>query len=139
LSTFDANDFLESDGDDQGLMNTRFLCAPDIRLEQQFEPSDQGWRVVAAQLSRTRGLCYSGKINADIAGLLPAFDGQRRLGDMLNELAVRRNIALENITPAYLTVLRSLISRGFLFPVGFNSENKPRAPEALQEAEPALT
>jgi hypothetical protein len=139
LSTFDANDFLESEGDDQGLMNTRFLCAPDIRLEQQFEPSDKGWRVVAAQLSRTRGLCYSGRVNADIAGLLPAFNGQRRLGDMLKELAVRRKVALENITPAYLTVLRSLISRGFVFPVGFNSETKPRAPEALQEAEPALT
>jgi hypothetical protein len=137
LRMFNACDSLESAGDDQGLMNMRLRIAPDIRLEQQREPSDQGWRVVAARLRRTRGFCFSGEVNAEIAGLLPAFNGRHRLGDMLNELAVQRNVALESIAPAYLTFLRSLISQGFLLPVGFSSEIQPYARETLQEAEPA--
>ena len=137
LHMFNACDSLESAGNDQGLMNMRLRIAPDIRLEQQCEPHGQGWRVVAARLRRTRGFCFSGDVNADIAGLMTAFDGRHSVGDMLNELAVHRNVALESIAPEYLTVLRRLITRGFLLPMGFSSEIQQSAPEALPEAEPA--
>ncbi len=116
LRGFEAYDLLERDGDDRAFLNSRLSLGPDVRLEQRLEPSAKAWRVVDAQLHRTRGLGYSGKVDPDTAELLLKCNGERQVGELLNDVAARRNVSLESILHAYLPVLRRLVSRGFLRP-----------------------
>jgi hypothetical protein len=136
LRTFDAYDFLEKVEDDQKLMNARLRCAPDVRMEHECELTDNGWRMVNAKLRRTRGLCYTGKVGPEIAGQLPAFTGQKSVGDMVHELAARRNVTNENLVPEYLTVMRRMIRRGFLHPVEPNKGLEIGSEEEVPQAEP---
>jgi hypothetical protein len=137
--TFDAYDFLEKVQDDQQLMNARLRFAPDVRMEHECVLAGNGWRMVNAKLRRTRGLCYSGRVGPEIAGQLPAFNGQRSVGEMVNQLTEGRNVTNENLVPEYLTVMRRMIRRGFLHPVEPNKGLEIGPEEEVPEAEPVGT
>ena len=138
LLGFQLFDFLQVNREDHRLLNTRLQVAPDIRLDQRFEPSAQGWQVTRGQLCRTRGLAFTGNIDPDTAILVASCNGQQRLGDLLSGLAARRNVSRETILPEYLAVIRQLIGRGFLLPAGWDEQATGQlgAPLAAETAEP---
>ncbi len=116
LQVFDTLDWLHTRRNDEELLGTCFKLAPDVRLNQQLEPAANGWHVEAGRLQRTSGLGYSSEIDPETADLLCRCNGDNTLGELLSALAARRNTHLEKITPVYLTVIRRLLSRGFLLP-----------------------
>ena len=121
---FQLFDFLQVNREDHTLLSTQLRVAPDVRLEQQYEPAAQGgWQVTKGHLCRTRGLAFSGSIDPDAAILVASCNGQQRVGDLLSGLAARRNVSMESILPAYLTVVRRLIGRGFLVPAGCDEQS----------------
>jgi len=122
LLGFELQDFLETVRDDQALLQARLQVSGDIRLEQQYRPSAQGWKVSGGRVCRTKGLGYAGNIDLETADLLLEFDGQRSVEEVLNGLAQRRNTSFEAVSGVYLDVLRKLIIREFLAPTNSGQE-----------------
>jgi len=119
---FETYDWLETMRDDRALLDARLKVGPDIRFEQQLQAGEQGWQIVGGQLRRTKGLAYSGDVDPDTADLFIKCDGKRRIGELIADLAARRNVDPESIIPAYVAVVRRLVSRGFLLPIPSNDE-----------------
>ncbi len=113
---FDLRDFLETMKDDSMLLNTQLRVSPDVRMERQYVPSSEGWVEAAAQLHLTRGLAYSGSLDPHVASMVIGCDGQRRLNDLLADMAVSLGVDPLNITKHFCSIVRKLIERGFLLP-----------------------
>jgi len=114
---FELRDFLETVRDDQVLMEARLCASPDVRLEQQSEPSGDGWRVTASAIRLVRGLAYSGTIDTVGANMIAQCDGKRRVRELLTGAAASLDADLESITPGCLAIVRRLMGQGFLIPV----------------------
>lgn len=110
--------FLHSLRDPAELLEARLKLAPNVRLEQIFEPAQGSWSPVSGRLLRVGGLEYVGKIDGPGAIMLAAFDGRRPLKDHLQELAVAVNTDLNELTPPGLQIIRRLVEQGFLLPAG---------------------
>jgi hypothetical protein len=113
---FELRDFLEAVSDDSMLLSTRLGVSPDICLERQSAPSEEGWMEVVTNVHLTRGLAYTGSIDSYVAQLIMGCDGQRRLKDNLADMANSLGVDLEKIRPTFCGVVRGLIERGFLLP-----------------------
>jgi hypothetical protein len=123
---FELHDFLETVRDDRALLETRLCVSPDVRWEQQCEPSAAKWQVVSSQLRLASGLAYTGNIDPYVAGLVLRCNGQRPLRELMAELATSLGGDLEGIAPACLEVTRQLVQHGFLLPVGGDMNQHPR-------------
>ena len=117
---FELNDFLQTVRDDQALLNSQLKVAPDVRLQQEYEPSAQGWRPAGGRLRRVRGLVYLDIDDPEVADVLLEFDGRRSVAEVLNDFAARRNFNVQTISHEYLGLVHKLIGRAFLWPI--NSE-----------------
>jgi SAM-dependent methyltransferase len=113
---FEAFGFLQSLQSDTALLEARLRIDPRVHLQQEFEPSDEGWRLIRARLSRTRGLGYLSDVDPTTVSLLHHFNGSRTVGEILHELATRRQESFESLCATHLAVLRALIARCFLVP-----------------------
>jgi SAM-dependent methyltransferase len=113
---FELHDFLETVRDDRALLETRLSVSPEVRWEQQCEPSGARWQVISSQLRLASGLVYSGNIDPYIASLVLHCNGQRSLRDLLADLAASLGEDLEGMAPECLEVTRRLIEHGFLLP-----------------------
>jgi hypothetical protein len=113
---FEAFGFLQSIQSDTELLAARLQIDPGVHLQQEFEPSDEGWRLIRAQLTRTRGLGYLSDVDPTTASLLHHFNGSRTVREILHELASRREESFESLCATQLAVLRALIARCFLVP-----------------------
>lgn len=116
LQGFELKDFLESIKDDKDLMNIKLGVSPNLCMDRQLVPSNQGWKETATQLKLTRGLAYVGNIDPYVANMIICCDGQRPLRDLLSEMARSMGHDPENIAPTFYKVVRGLIERGFLLP-----------------------
>ena len=117
---FEAFNFLEMVRDDRELLNARLRIDPHVRLRQELATSDEGWQSTGAQLCRTRGLGYTSEVDATMANLLQHCNGTRTVGELLEEMASRRNVSSQSLASEYLAVLRPLIARGLLLPQAAN-------------------
>jgi SAM-dependent methyltransferase len=120
---FELRDFLETVRDDSTLLNTGLRVSPDVRLERQCVPSAEGWVEEAVQLHLTRGPAYSGRIDPYVANLVIGCDGERRLGDLVAEMAASLGVDPANMISTVCGVVRRLIERGFLLPANFVNRN----------------
>jgi len=121
LRGFELRDFLETVRDDETLLNMRLHVSPDVRLEQQYAPSDGTWVGTVAKLSLVKGLDYSGEADPHVAKLIGACDGSRTLGELLVEMATSLGVEPAKIRPAFLQFARRFIERGFILPSDFQS------------------
>lgn len=117
LRGFELRDFLETMYDDGELLNTRLHVSPDVCLERQSVPSADGWIDDITRIRLTRGFAYSGDIDTFVANLVVACNGERRLGDLVDEMAVSLDTEPAKIKSTFCGIVRSLIERGFLLPV----------------------
>jgi SAM-dependent methyltransferase len=113
---FRLRDFLETVRDDQDLLRVCLRCSPDARLHQHAAPAEDVWRVTDCQLELTRGLAYTGDADPYLAALLARCDGRRRLGALLEELAVAMGKDRAAVTATCVAIVRRLVERGFLLP-----------------------
>ena len=113
---FELRDFLETVRDDNTLLDCRLRHSPDIRLEQQFEPADQGWKATASFISLAKGFAYKGNADLLIANLLIKCDGQKSLKDLIPDMAASLGADPEQMTPILCPLIRKLIEQGFLLP-----------------------
>ncbi|MCP5420752.1 MAG: class I SAM-dependent methyltransferase [Gammaproteobacteria bacterium] len=113
---FQSQDFLRSAADKQSILDTRFRCSPDVRFEQHFQPSAEGWEIVSARVRLSQGFCYSNDINVHVANMLARCNGERTLRDLLGELAATVNVELQPLIDQALPFVRHLVHQGFLSP-----------------------
>lgn len=113
---FQLRDALAEMQSDEVLMNQRLRVAPDVRLDQQFAPSEEGWYAAESNLRHTAGLAYSGSVDPYTAHMLGRCNGQRTAREVLSEMAERVNEPLDRVAPDWLRILRRLIEQGFLLP-----------------------
>lgn len=101
---------------DTALLNCKLRTDEHVRLEQNFEPSEDGWRLLRAQLTRIRGMGYTSDITPTTAKFLHHCNGTRTVSEILREVASPQQDSRE-ISAECLPALRSLIARGFLVPI----------------------
>jgi len=122
LRGFELHDFLEIVEDDLSLLDSCFLISPEVRLEQEYEPRADGWKLMAGRMRLTRGLAWSGEIDPFMANMLIGCNGQRRLGDLLGNMAAFLRVALPAVTAPFCELVRKLVERGFLLPSGLEHQ-----------------
>lgn len=113
---FELRDFLETVKDDNTLLDCRLRHSPDIRLEQQFEAADQGWKATASFISLAKGFVYKGNADLLIANLLIKCDGRKPLKELIPDMAASLGADPEQMTPILCPLIRKLIEQGFLLP-----------------------
>lgn len=113
---FALTDFLATRPSDSALLNTPLRVSPDVRLEQTWAPGEQQMVEVGATLQLARGLAYAGKVDPLMARLVFHCDGQRRLGELVAEVAEALGTEPATLEPQVCDLLRQLIQQGFLLP-----------------------
>jgi methylase of polypeptide subunit release factors len=101
---------------DADLLDARLRAAADVRLHQVASPGPDGWAVGMQRLVLDSGLGWSGDIDPIGAALVGGANGDVRLRDQLELLAIAFDIDLEALTNGALPAVRHLVERGFLEP-----------------------
>ena len=112
---FLLRDFLEANSDEQ-LLTAKLRLVPEARLEQEFAAREGRWQSVASRIRLTRGLPWTGNLDARLAGSLARLAGQRPLRDVLVHLAIELGVEPDRVIAASLPLVRDMILRGFLLP-----------------------
>jgi methylase of polypeptide subunit release factors len=117
LRRFEAQDFLESVGDDRQLLDHSFRLSQDLRLEQHYVPRAQGFSAQATRLHLARDPAYyTMDIDSMVTTLVMYHRGERRLREVFEEMAAAMRIGLDELAPGGLAVVRELVEKGFLVP-----------------------
>ncbi|SPD72773.1 putative Methyltransferase small [uncultured Desulfobacterium sp.] len=111
---FEQRDFLETVQDDDALLNSRLSVASDVCLERQSSPSTDGWIDNIIMIHMTKGLAYSANIDPFIANLLIGCNGKQQLRDLMNNMAASLSADPKDIRPAFCTIARGLIEKGYI-------------------------
>jgi hypothetical protein len=111
-------DFLEANSSDEQMLAARFKLCSDAQLEQQLRPLENGWQRTSTTLRLMDGLPFSLTVQPLVAEFLGSCDGQRTLGELTEELAGNVNANPEQVRRECLAVMRQLVERGFVTPVG---------------------
>ena len=117
LRVFSAEDYLAAVADDSALLGERFELVEAHRLEQQLVCRDGRFDVESQTLALTEGLAFRAGLDRSTAMLLPHFDANRRLADVLAAAASDLEVEVddrERYTAAALAVTRRLFELGFL-------------------------
>ena len=115
---FALMDFLERAAGDETLLDACLRCAPDLRLEERYAPSPEGWKTVGSVIRLTEGLAYRGNADALMANLIVCCDGRTPLRALVAGLADASGVAVDRIAPNLCPIIRKLVERGFLLPAG---------------------
>lgn len=113
---FELRDFLETVQNDDDLLNSNLRHSPDIRLEQQYEPADHGWKATTSVISLAQGFAYTGNSDPFIANLLISCDGHTPLKERIPGLADSLGVDAAQLTPTLCPLIRKLIEQGFILP-----------------------
>lgn len=114
---FAIHDFLQQTQGDEAFLARRFRVAPDVRLQQSFSAAAEGWCLEDLRLEISRGLAYSGNIDAYVLQWLGRCDGKTPLGAILRQQAEDSEEEPARFTAAGVAVARRLAAAGFLLPV----------------------
>jgi SAM-dependent methyltransferase len=110
-----VRDFLE-EADDEALLASRLVAAPEVRLEQRCEPRDGGWAVTESVLSRDKGISARGAADPYVATLVARCTGRRPLGELVAELAASLGRSPAEVAGPLLGIVRQLLLQGLLVP-----------------------
>jgi len=114
LSTFAAHDFLRANDSDEKLLQLSPRIAGHARLEQVCKAADGQWRAETLNLRLTSGFAFHVTLQPLVAEFLVTCDGTRTAGDAIRDFAAKANAPLEKVQPECLSMIRSLIERGFM-------------------------
>jgi SAM-dependent methyltransferase len=118
LAAFAAQDLLDRIGENpQDLLELKLGCRPELRVLQRLEPSDSGWVVENAQCLLGKDLEFEGRLDQVAFHLLTLCRGRQPLSAVLAQVAARVGKNLDEILPASLDLVRSLVKQGFLWTV----------------------
>jgi len=123
---FEARDFLGSISSDEELLERRFHVSPHARFQSRSAPTPDGWQAEQASLELVHGLSYSGKVDIAIANLVVHCNGERRLGELVNEMAQAVGAEREKIIAPVCSIVRDLVDRGFLLLASAEGHGRPR-------------
>ena len=101
---------------ERGLLATAWRLREDVTLQQSAVRGEDGWYAATQVLRQERGLRWSGGVDAYGAGMLAGCDGSRRLGEMLDVLALSAGISRDDAAEQVLPVVERLVQQGFLVP-----------------------
>lgn len=114
LHRFAARDFLAAHPDDEQLLRTKPRISPDVRLEQFFEFSPEGWKPGQLTLKLAHGFRSSANVQPLVAEFLSGCTGAKTLGELVDDLAPRVNASPDRVRTECLQVVRRLIEPGFV-------------------------
>jgi hypothetical protein len=106
------------DVDDAGLLAAHLRCADGLVLSRRELLAQGGWQPAASTVRQLHGLRWEVQVDEAIAALLAGCDGQAPLRVPVQLLAASLGAASSEVTAAVLPVVRDLVGRGFLEPVG---------------------
>ena len=104
------------------------------RRQTELIRAPVGWGVRSAQLTLTRGLVYSGRVDPALMRLVLGCDGKRSLGELLDEVVPARDRGAADTIPRFLAAVRQLIALGFLWPVGERGASQVERPHEVSDA-----
>jgi hypothetical protein len=117
LRRFELQDFLESTGSAEALLDQRFRLASDVRLEQHYAPKAGGLAAVVSRLHLApEPAYYSMDVDTTVAMLVMYHRGERLLREVFEEMSTAMQIDLDHLVPGGLLVARRLVENGFLLP-----------------------
>ncbi|MEN6320447.1 MAG: methyltransferase [Syntrophaceae bacterium] len=111
---FVAQDLIEELRDEADFLKKSFRLIPDHQLEHVLQLENGNWAVKKALLKQTRGFQFIGDIDSLVGTMVAGCDGQRSVGELLNDLAAGLGLASEKIAPDCIRVIRKLFETGFI-------------------------
>jgi methylase of polypeptide subunit release factors len=111
---FDARDFLAAHSADEQMLQLKPRLSPHARLEQIFEPSEEGWKPSPLNLRLVRGFASSVGVQPLVAEFLGSLNGSRTLGEVIGALVTKVEAPPELVGKECINVSRKLIEAGFL-------------------------
>jgi methylase of polypeptide subunit release factors len=121
LRGFELRDFLDATRDDAALLDARLRPSPHLRITQQRSPSAEGWTSSEKSLRLVQGLCYTGDLRKEVADVIERFHTERRVSDVVDDLARSQETSRESIAAGCLRAVRALVARDALWPAGLPS------------------
>ncbi|HTJ31314.1 MAG TPA: methyltransferase [Acidobacteriaceae bacterium] len=114
LSTFAANDLLQSFEGDAALLATRPRLAPNVRLEQICVQGGGQWRAESLTLRLISGFPFHLTVQPLVAEFLATCDGTLSAEESIRNFAAQVNVPLEQVQRECIAMLRKLVERGFM-------------------------
>lgn len=114
LQIFAARDFLESHASDEQMQTVKPQLSSHARLEQAFQQADGGWQGGALTLRLAKGFPFSVGVQPLVAEFLAGCDGKHTLAELVDALAGKVNAPPGQVARECLSVVRTLIERGFM-------------------------
>lgn len=99
--------------DDQ-LLDMALRVSPSVRLDHTLSPAPHGWAMQQASARLVEGLAYETGIDEAGMSILMRSDGATPLRPIVATLATKLERPLAEVAPAVLSVVRSMIRRGYL-------------------------
>ena len=112
--TFARRDFLLSHEADASLLMVKPRLSPETRLEQVFQPKNDGWKLDGITLRMPKGLNPMMGLQPAVAEFLLNCDGAKPLSDLVADFANKVNAPREQVQRECLVAVRKLIECGFL-------------------------
>lgn len=113
---FELRSFLRDYSDENSFLNQPLRVGPDVVLETQFTPSEEGWVMTETALKFTSGLAYNFAITPNLAGLIAMCRQGHSLHEILNHRDPESGEPSKSFSQEELALLRELVARGFLLP-----------------------
>ena len=104
--------------DDTALLGARLVAVEDLVVESAHVRTATGWEAAAPRLRQSHGLRWEVEADDAFVALVQGCDGQAVLGEVIAVLAAAVGAPVHDVEAAALPVVRDLVSRGFLEPVG---------------------
>ena len=114
LGTFAAHDLLRELASDEDLLRLRLRLSESARLEQVCRPGANGWEVESMILRLVSGFQFQIDMQTLVAEFLAICDGHRTVGEAIELFSQKVDAPRERVQKECLTMLRSLIERGFM-------------------------
>ncbi len=111
---FAAEDFLQGADSDERLLAQRCRLHPDHRLDRRLVVQEGKWQATANRFEVTRGLAFSGAVDAPALRLLAGCDGTRPLREVIRSVAEAMQADTAELAPGCLQVAKRFLRTGIL-------------------------
>ncbi len=114
LLTFEARDLLQLHSSDEQMLALKPRLSADCRLEQFLKAGEGRWQTTSLTLRRVKGFPFFVGIQPEVAEFLGGCNGERTVGELIENFARRVDAAPERVRAECLGIIRRLLERGFL-------------------------